>query len=391
MKKSLIFLSYFAFSAMLTLGMSACSDNDDPTPEPTPEGPTKEESFKAAIVPYIDNTVVPTYKGMADNAILMAEACDELYAAFTEGTLSTDQVKAAGAHWNACRDYWEKSEAFLYGAAADYNIDPQIDPWPLDKNARDQLLANIRAGQAWDVANLGYGLLGFHAVEYMLFELSEDGETSLPHNVNYTEEELIYLCAVAGDLRDQCILLEASWAGMDNVTDVKVALLEAAELEPSFDYGWSMKNAGQGGSRYKNFQEAAEDLVQGCIDIADEVGNTKIGRPANGSSEEDRNYIESPYSLNSINDFVGNIISIQNAYEGSLAGDASVSDYIKSVNPDLDTQVKNQIQTCIAAIKEIPEPFAKSASGAAAANAVTVVGTDLVDVLESVMAELSKY
>ena len=87
-------------------------------------------------------------------------------------------------------------------------------------------------------------------------------------------------------------------------------------------------------------------------------------------------------SLNSINDFVGNIISIQNAYEGSLAGDASVSDYIKSVNPDLDTQVKNQIQACIAAIQKIPEPFAKSASGAEADNAVTVVGTDLVDILE---------
>lgn len=390
MKKTLKLLSFFAFSTMLAFGLSACSD-DDPAVEPIPEGPTKEEMFEAAITPYINNTVVPTYKGMADNAILMADACAEIAEAFAAGTLTTDLVKAAGAHWNTCRDYWEKSEAFLYGAAADYNIDPHIDSWPLDKNAMDQLLANIRNGQSWDVANLGYGLLGFHAVEYMLFELSEDGNSSLPHNVNYTEEELVYLCAVAEDLRDQCVLLEASWAGADNITAEKVALLEAAELEPSFNYGWSMKNAGQGGSRYKNFQEAAEDLVQGCIDIADEVGNTKIGRPANGSSEDDRNYIESPYSLNSINDFVGNIISIRNAYEGSLLGDASVSDYIKSVNPNLDTLVKNQIATSIAAIEKIPEPFAKSASGAEADNAVTVVGTDLVDILESVMAELSKY
>ena len=207
----------------------------------------------------------------------------------------------------------------------------------------------------------------------------------------YKRQELVYLCAVAEDLRDQCILLEAAWAGMDNITDEKVNLLETAELEPSFNYGWSMKNAGQGGSRYKNYQEAAEDLVQGCIDIADEVGNTKIGRPANGSSEDDKNYIESPYSLNSINDFVGNIISIQNAYEGSNDGDASISDYVKSVNPDLDAKVKSQIQTCISAIKKIPEPFAKNASGEDADNAVKVVGTDLVNILESVMAELSKY
>lgn len=390
MKKNLKFISYLAFSVMLAVGMSACSDDDDTTGA-EPEVDSKEVAFEKAINPYVDNTIIPTYKGMADNAIKMADACNAIADAFEAGNLTTNLVKSAGEHWNQCRDYWEKSEAFLYGAAADYNIDPHIDSWPLDKNAIDQLLANIRAGQTWDVANLGEGLLGFHAVEYMLFELSEDGNTSRPHNVNYTAEELVYLCAVAEDLRDQCILLEASWAGMDNITAQKQALLEAAELESSFNYGWSMKNAGKGGSRYKNFQEAAEDLVQGCIDIADEVGNTKIGRPANGSSEDDKNYIESPYSLNSINDFVGNIISIRNAYEGSLSGDASISDYIKKVNPELDTKVKNQIQASIDAIQKIPEPFAKSASGAEADNAVTVVGTDLVDILESVMAELSKY
>lgn len=391
MKRNLKFISYYAFCAMLSLGICSCSDDDTTGAEPELEVDSKEVAFEKAINPYVDNTIVPTYKGMADNAIKMVDACNAIAEAFSAGNLTTNMVKSAGEHWNKCRDYWEKSEAFLYGAAADYNIDPHIDSWPLDKNAMDQLLANIRAGQIWDVANLGEGLLGFHAVEYMLFELSEDGETSLPHNVNYTDEELVYLCAVAEDLRDQCILLEASWAGMDNITAQKRELLEAAELEPSFNYGWSMKNAGNGGSRYKNFQEAAEDLVQGCIDIADEVGNTKIGRPANGSSVDDKNYIESPYSLNSINDFVGNIISIRNAYEGSLSGDASISDYIKSVNPELDTKVKDQIEACITAIQKIPEPFAKSASGAEADKAVTVVGTDMVDILESVMAELSKY
>lgn len=389
MKKSMKFISYFAFSVMLAMSVCACSDDDDNAFEPGLE--EKEIAFEKAIIPYVDNTIVPTYKGMADNAIKMADACNAIADAFEAGTLTTELVKSAGEHWNMCRDYWEKSEAFLYGAAADYNIDPHIDSWPLDKNAMEQLLANIRNGQTWDVANLGYGLLGFHAVEYMLFELSENGESSLPHNVNYTKEELIYLCAVAEDLRNQCILLEASWAGMNNITSEKLELIEEAELEPSFNYGWSMKNAGKGGSRYKNFQEAAEDLVQGCIDIADEVGNTKIGRPANGSSADDKNYIESPYSLNSINDFVGNIISIRNAYEGSLSDDASISDYIKSVNPTLDAKVKEQIQASIAAIQKIPEPFAKSALSAEADNAVTVVGTDLVDILESVMAELSKY
>lgn len=380
-----------ALAATLMIGFTACSDDDDNN-GPGNELSQKEKTFKAAIVPYVDNTIVPTYKGMADNAILMSDACNAIAEAFDNGTLTSEHVKAAGNYWNLCRDYWEKSEAFLYGAAADYNIDPHIDSWPLDKNAMEELLVDLRGGKSWTIDNnAGYGLLGFHAVEYMLFELSEDGNTSLPHNTNYTKEELVYLCTVAEDLRNQCVRLEASWAGMEYISVEKQDILAEAELEPSINYGWSMKNAGEGGSLYKTYQEAAEDLVQGCIDIADEVGNTKIGRPANGSSEDDKNYIESPYSLNSINDFVGNIISIRNAYQGSNAGDASISDYIKSVNPALDTKVKAQIEECIVLIKKIPEPFAKSATGPEADAAVTAVGTDLVDTLEEVMTALSKY
>ncbi len=379
-----------ALCATLLLGSTACSDDDNNSQ--SNELSQKEEAFKAAIVPYVDNTIVPTYKGMADNAMLMSDACNEIAVSFENGTLDTEMVKRAGEYWNRCRDYWEKSEAFLYGAAADYNIDPHIDSWPLDKNAMDDLLSELRSGKEWTIDNnAGYGLLGFHAVEYMLFELSEDGNSSQPHNIGYTKEELVYLCTVAEDLRNQCIRLEASWAGMENISAEKQEILADAELEPSINYGWSMKNAGQGGSLYKTYQEAAEDLVQGCIDIADEVGNTKIGRPANGTSTDDKNYIESPYSLNSINDFIGNIISIRNAYQGSNSGDASISDYIKSVDPALDTRVKEQIENCIVLIGKIPEPFAKSATGPEADAAVAAVGTELVDILEEVMTALSKY
>lgn len=390
MKKVFKFAMYMICGTMLVAGTVACSSDDDN--ESVNELTEKESMFKAAMTPYINNTVVYTYKGMADNAIYLSESCNAIYEAYQSNTLTSDMVATAGNYWKESRAYWEKSEAFLYGAAADYNIDPHIDSWPLDKNAMEDLLVQLRSGKSWNIDNnAGYGLLGFHAVEYMLFELSADGNTSLTHSVNYSEEELIYLCTVAEDIRNQCVLLEASWSGTENLTSEKQTILEEAELDPSINYGWGMINAGQGGSLYKNYQAAAEDLIQGCIDIADEVGNTKIGRPANGSSEEDKNYIESPYSLNSITDFVNNIISIQNAYQGSNAGDASVSDYVKSVNEDLDTRVKNQIQISIDAIQAIPEPFAKSASGAAADKAVTEVGTNLVDVLEEVMSLLSRY
>lgn len=381
-----------AFGALIATSMVACSDSEGDDSNLL----IKEDMLKSAMTPYVNKTVIPTYKAMADAAIDMYDKCVAMQEAHTAGNLTTDMIKAAGEAWNTSRKYWELSEAFLFGAAADYNIDPHIDSWPLDKTAMDNMLSNV--GQMAQMSpeyvgkNLGYGLLGFHAVEYMLFQLDASETQSLPHNLTYTKEEMIYLTSVAGDLRNQCVRLEASWAGLDNISSEKQEILEEAELEPTFDYGSSMINAGKGGSKYVNYQDAAEEIIQGCIDIADEVGNTKIGRPVNGSSTEDKNYIESPYSLNSIVDFTDNIISIQNAYAGSNAGDASISDYIQHIDPTLDAELKAAIEKAIATIKKIPEPFAKSATtNADAKAAVTVAGTDLVNVLGKVMTALSKY
>ena len=110
-----------------------------------------------------------------------------------------------------------------------------------------------------------------------------------------------------------------------------------------------------------------------------------MGRPANGSSEEDKNYIESPYSLNSTVDFADNIRSIKNAYEGSNDGDKSVSDFIASVNAEKDKAVKDAITSAISAIEEIPEPFAKNATSQTTKNAI-----DAVAKVSNALSEASK-
>ncbi|MBD3589122.1 hypothetical protein HC965_07035 [Bacteroides sp. GM023] len=380
-----------ALGALMVTSMTACSDSEGDTSDQE----TKETILKAAVNPYVNKTVIPTYKAMADAAIEMYDKCVIMQEAFKAGNLTLDMIKTAGESWNTSRKYWELSEAFLFGAAADYNIDPHIDSWPLDKTAMDRMLNNpgqmAQMSPDYVANNLGYGLLGFHAVEYMLFQLENNETTSAPRAINkFTTQEMIYLTSVAGDLRNQCVRLEASWAGLENISSEKQEIL--TDIKPTFNYGSSMLNSGNGGSKYVNYQDAAEDIIQGCIDIADEVGNTKIGRPVNGSSEEDKNYIESPYSLNSIVDFTDNIISIQNAYQGSNAGDASISVYIKHIDPALDEAMRAAINNAITAIKKIPEPFAKTATtNADAKAAVTIVGTDLVKVLEKVMAALSRY
>lgn len=377
----------------VTLGMGLTSCNDDNNDSVTSDGDAKELALKNAVEPFVNNTVIPTYRNMADAALELYKKCQTIEAHFDAGTLTEADIASAGESWNEARKYWELSEAFLFGAATDYNIDPHIDSWPLDKVSMDAMLNN--EGQMAQMSpeyvsnNLGYGLLGFHAVEYLLFELSADGYQSHTHSTSYTKQELVYLTAVAGDLSLQCTRLEASWAGLDNVSAEKQQMLADAELEPTRNYGESMLQAGQGGSMYKNYQDAAEEIIQGCIDIADEVGAQKIGRPNGAASEEDMNYIESPYSLNSIVDFRDNIVSIRNAYAGSNEGDASISDYIKSVNPELDTRVRSAIEASIEAIEAIPEPFAKTATGPEATRAIEVIA-ELSRTLSEVSTQLAK-
>lgn len=371
--------------------LTACSDSDNIEPDSNLSMSDKELTLSMAVTDYVNNTVLPTYANMADAAISLYNRCETIREHFDAGTLTEADIAAAGNDWKRSRKAWELSEAFLYGPATNHNIDPHIDSWPLDKAAMDDLLERIREGKSWSIDNNGgYGLLGFHSIEYLLFDLTDNEYTSKPHSLNYTVEELDYLLAVAEDLRNQTVCLEACWAGTENLSSLKQSILEEAELDYNENFGEEMKNARQAGSRFKTFQAAAEEIISGCVSIADEVGNTKIGRPNLGSSSEDKNYIESPYSLNSIEDFVDNIISIRNSYCGVSNSSSTLSEYIKSKNPELDAKVRQAIADAIDAISAIPEPFTKTAGGAAATKAVTVVGTDLVNILEEVRIELLK-
>ncbi len=396
MRKNFKLPLYFAMGALFTASMVACSDSDD-------DGDSiKEDALGTAIVPYVNNTVIGTYTKMADASIDLYEKCVIIQDAYTNKTLTSEMVKSAGKSWNNARQYWELSEAFLFGPAGDSGagIDGHIDTWPVAKVTVTAILNNadlMKAIQEKGATGLPAeeGVLGFHATEALLFQLDATETKSEPHSTQYTSNELIYLVAIAEDLMNQCVLLEAYWAGSDKITVAKQTILNNAGLtfkSGLANYGSRMVNPGVNDQTYKNYLGVAQDIIQGCIDIADEVGNQKIGRPVNGSSEDDKNYIESPYSLNSIVDFTDNIISIKNSYEGINSGDASISDYIKSVDPTLDTKVKASIQAAIDIIGKIPEPFAKNAStNADAKEAVTVVGTDLVKTLEEVAQALSKY
>ena len=352
---------FLLFSLIGLVALSGCKKGD------TEVTTDKEAALQRAMKPYVENTVIATYSAMADEGLKLLDKCQQILKAQEAGTDYSDLMKAAGTDWRAMRKYWEQSEAFLYGPAAGHNIDPHIDSWPLDFNAMKALLndpqkmAELEAeGGSYVGDKLGYALKGFHACEYLLFEsIEKEGRaigTGKPHAADLTHAE--------------------------KVSEAKEAVITVDDESLSYgeNYGEYLVNAGQAGSLYKTYQEAAEEIIAGCVDIAGEVADLKMGNPYISSTPDQRDYIESPYSCTSTIDFADNIRSIRHAYCGAQAGDYAISNYIYQQDAELDGKVRKAIDASIAAIEAI-EDFENTAKD----NAKVKAAIDQVSELEGLL------
>lgn len=368
----------------------ACSNEDEPV---LPSENEKDAAFESIARQYLDNTVNVTYGLLADNAEQLVEDLRAVRAGKNDAN-----VRKACETFLEARKWWERSEAFLFGAAADFGIDPHIDSWPLDRAGLAAEMSNyshIEAmagedGDIWAGAHLGPELLGFHGIEYIIFA---DGA---PRNAaDIPDNELIYAIAVAGDLRNKTYQLQISWAGEDNVpSHRKAKVIEELEwpctvANSGVSYSRNMLDAGKAGSTYRTWTHAMEAIVDGCIDIADEVGTQKIGKPHTG---EDVNYIESPYSQKSITDFHDNMTSIENAVMGGIEGHRdeakSLHAYLKQTNPELDARLTEAIKKAQDKIAAMQASFVRNYTHASAGEAMEAC-RDLADVLTEIKLELS--
>jgi len=386
MKKLFKSAAIVAASLLLAVNFSSCNKDPQPTTEET------NKAQKEAIVKqYLNHTVYPTYAQLAEKTAALVGNLETL-----KGSMTQANVNAATATFLEARKWWEMSEAFLFGAASDFGIDPHIDSWPLDEDAFNNLMAspNMIAMLANDedgmVAGeqLGNALLGFHGIEYILFR---EGQ---PRNVaDITDDMMTYAVAVSRDLRNRCFQLEVSWNA--NAPQAHKDLMEELELNITVNggnntYGENMLQAGQAGSTYATFTNALEAIADGCLDISDEVGTSKIGKCHTG---EDVTYVESPYSQKSITDFYDNIISVKNAYMGGMEGQRdetlSLHTYLKDNNADLDTKALNAIENALTKINAMKAPFVLYYSDATAGEAMEAC-QDLSDVMSEVKAEFAK-
>lgn len=184
-----------------------------------------------------------------------------------------------------------------------------------------------------------------------------------------------YMKAVAKGLKDDAATLYADWN--DNYDDLNMSFAAYFKSQPA--------------------AESAQEIVGGCVDIANEVGDAKIGEPLDlwnaGRTTEAVLAVESWYSWHSRDDYSNNILSIRNSYYGSRdnsVSDKSLSALVKSLDPDFNTRIVNAIDNAYNKILDIPQPFRNNIASQEAADAQTACG-ELTSLLKSLQSKVVDY
>ncbi|MCR5779015.1 MAG: hypothetical protein K6G70_00500 [Bacteroidaceae bacterium] len=313
-------------------------------------------------------------------------------------------IEKACSDWKVARANWENTEAFLFGAADVYSIDPHTDTWPVAANDLADVLRDEQAMSNLDnfIKTANSGILGYHGLEYVLFRQGQPRKIDQITNLEYN-----YICAVAKDLYHATATLEAAWDSNESNADRHQIALNYVATHNSINddgdaegalgafqnFGKAFKNPGTGD--WDTALNATLEIISGCQDIIGEVGDSKIGLPYTG---EDATYIESPYAYNSITDFYDNIVSCKNALFGSMGATTPSQQSLiyfcqNAGNAALATQantVVTKLEAALAKIKAMKAPFALYYSDASCKVAIDALG-ELDDALGAMAETLKGY
>ena len=384
MKKN-FFIAGLAMMGLIT--MSSCSNNDDDKNKDA-SYTIQDSEYDAIINQYVDGVVMPTYNDLkAKNTALYNSVV-----AFGNNPSDANFQTVCNA-WLTAREPWESSEAFLFGPVADFGLDPNMDSWPLDQEA----IVNMLSSQQWnemewtgdydeddEAIAAAQNVRGFHTLEFLAFkngkartlnDTAEDGEAAnAVYNADNANAWAQYMRNTAQLLVDDVALLCDEW-----------------------ENGYADEFKKHNGGDFTSGMSCIEQLIDGCIDIAGEVGDAKIGEPydlyVSGKTTEALYAVESWYSWHSRDDYTNNIYSIRNAYYGSLNGSInnnSLSKLVAKYNSELDSKLKTAIDKAANAIQAIPQPFRNNINSKEASAAMDACA-ELQNTLKQLKSELTNH
>lgn len=329
---------------------------------------TQEDYLRQVLAKLVNNVIVPTYTNLANET----EALEKTLNGLTVKTITQAQINSACDDFKQARKYWEQSEAFLMGAASDFDVDPTIDSWPLN---RSLLLSYFNNGMNDDMLE-DATILGFHALEFILFRDGQPRKVAeLQGNDTYKNfehisgaQELAYAQTICTLLKQRTFQLQCAWDGGKNSSRLQVVKDAGLDYqtEKGLSFADNLTKAGisGSGSSFSTLKAAIAQVLSNdegsCVAIANEVGTAKIANPF---SAGDVSYVESPYSYNSITDFCDNIRSIRNVWLGSTnetVHQYSFHSFFASVQSNaVNEKVENAYASAIEGIGNMPSPFVK--------------------------------
>ena len=332
----------------------------------------QEAYLKDVVSNLVDNVIVPTYTELADET----EQLEATLNGLDVNSISQKDVDKACDLFKKARKTWEQSEAFLGGAASDFDVDPTIDSWPLNRS----LLLNYFSSGTMDEDMLDdASILGFHALEFILFRNGQPRNVSeFKSNDTYKGftsvsgvKELLYAQQVCKLLKERTFQLQVAWEGETAKNADRVQVVKNADLEyvtsKGISFGENMKKAGETASTFSSLKDAIAQILSddegSAAAIANEVGTAKIANPFSAGYIF---YVESPYSYNSITDFQDNIRSIRNVWYGSRSGSADGKNFndffVKTNKSATSSNIVTLFNDAINKIGNIPAPFVKYCS-----------------------------
>ncbi len=332
----------------------------------------QEAYLKDVVSNLVDHVIVPTYTELADET----EQLEATLNGLDVNSISQKDVDKACDLFKKARKTWEQSEAFLGGAASDFDVDPTIDSWPLNRS----LLLNYFSSGTMDEDMLDdASILGFHALEFILFRNGQPRNVSeFKSNDTYKgftsvsgAKELLYAQQVCKLLKERTFQLQVAWEGETAKNADRVQVVKNADLEyvtsKGISFGENMKKAGETASTFSSLKDAIAQILSddegSAAAIANEVGTAKIANPFSAGYIF---YVESPYSYNSITDFQDNIRSIRNVWYGSRSGSADGKNFydffVKTNKSATSSNIVTLFNDAINKIGNIPAPFVKYCS-----------------------------
>lgn len=334
----------------------------------------QEEYLRAVINNLVDNVIVPTYTDLADNT----EALEADLNGLDVNSITQSDIDKACVSFKKARQDWERSEAFLGGAASEFDIDPTIDSWPLN---RSLLLNYFNSGEMDEDMLDDASILGFHALEFILFRNGANRNVAeFKGNDTYKgftgvsgAKELLYAQQVCKLLKERAFQLQVAWKGETTANALRVSVVKEAGLEyttsKGLSFGENMKQAGESVSTFTSLKDAIGQILSddegSAAAIGNEVGTAKIANPFSAGYIF---YVESPYSYNSITDFQDNIRSVRNVWYGTTNGSANGStpsfyNFFANISKSTThTKVESLINDAINKIGNMPAPFVKYCS-----------------------------